>query len=117
MNEHRTHDQKQHGHKHGGTCGHRRVKHDGHEDYLHDGHLHFVHGDHVDEHNLAVSASNPATCDPSHTCGGHDRAHQHGSGCGHEAIPHGDHTDYLVGEHLHHQHNGHCDDHGRVAVG
>jgi hypothetical protein len=27
-------------------------------------------------------------------------------------VPHGDHVDYLVGGHLHHPHDGHCDDHG-----
>jgi hypothetical protein len=26
----------------------------------------------------------------------------HGPGCGHEAVPHGDHVDYLVDDHLHH---------------
>jgi len=31
-------------------------------------------------------------------------------------VPHGDHTDYLVGDHLHHPHGDHCDDHGRVEV-
>jgi hypothetical protein len=27
-------------------------------------------------------------------------------------VPHGDHVDYLVNGHLHHPHDGHCDDHG-----
>ncbi len=40
--------------------------------------------------------------------------HSHGPGCGHEAVPHGDHVDFLVGDHLHHQHADHCDDHGTV---
>jgi hypothetical protein len=30
-------------------------------------------------------------------------------------VPHGDHTDYLVGDHLHHAHSGHCDTHGAVT--
>ncbi len=34
--------------------------------------------------------------------------------CGHAAVPHGDHVDYLVDGHLHHAHDGHCDDHGPV---
>ena len=46
--------------------------------------------------------------------GPHD--HRHGPGWGHEAIPHGDHVDYLVDGHLHHPHDGHCDDHGKVEV-
>lgn len=39
-------------------------------------------------------------------------AHTHGPDCGHEAVAHGDHLDYLVDGHLHHPHDGHCDDHG-----
>jgi hypothetical protein len=31
-------------------------------------------------------------------------------------VPHGDHTDYLVGGHLHHPHGGHCDDHGKLST-
>ena len=42
--------------------------------------------------------------------------HQHGPDCGHEAIAHGDHTDYVVDGHLHHAHGPHCDDHGPVKV-
>jgi hypothetical protein len=36
--------------------------------------------------------------------------------CGHKAIPHGDHVDYLVGGHLHYPHRDHCDHHGTVEV-
>ena len=49
-------------------------------------------------------------------CGGHDKSHKHGPKCGHEGVPHGDHTDYLVNGHLHHPHGDHCDDHGPVSV-
>jgi hypothetical protein len=31
-------------------------------------------------------------------------------------VPHGDHTDHLVAGHLHHEHGGHCDDHGPINV-
>ena len=31
-----------------------------------------------------------------------DHAHTHGPGCGHPAVRHGDHTDYLHDGHLHH---------------
>jgi hypothetical protein len=31
-------------------------------------------------------------------------------------VPHGDHVDYLVNDHLHHPHGDHCDDHGSVEV-
>lgn len=39
-----------------------------------------------------------------------DHDHQHGPGCGHAAIPHGDHTDYLHGNCLHREHEGHWDE-------
>ncbi len=110
---HTTHDN--HGHAHGIGCGHPRVKHDDHEDYLHDGHLHFVHGDHVDEHELAQSTTHPTTCAP-HTCKAHDASHAHGPGCGHLAIPHAGHIDYVVDGHLHYPHVGHCDHHGAVTM-
>jgi hypothetical protein len=110
-NEHKPHGDHQH--VHGPDCGHTAVQHDGHTDYLHDGHLHNVHGDHVDDHALAVSAQNPAACTPDHAAE-HAATHKHGPDCGHEAVPHGDHTDYLVDGHLHHQHDDHCDDHGKV---
>lgn len=104
-----------HTHKHGADCGHKAVRHDGHTDYLHDGHLHHAQGDRIEEHTVMVGGSNPARCTPSHACGAHERTHRHGIGCGHEGIPHGDHVDYLVGDHLHHAHGDHCDDHGPIA--
>ena len=105
-----------HTHSHGPNCGHRAVRHDGHVDYLHDGHLHSVHGDHVDECSIAVDATHPASCTRGHACNGHDAAHVHGAGCGHPAVPHGDHVDYIVEGHLHRRHDGHCDDHGPVVL-
>ncbi len=100
-----------HIHRHGPGCGHTAVAHDGHVDYLHDGHLHHVHGDHVDEHVIAIGAANPDGCTTALVCG-----HVHGPGCGHEAVPHGDHVDWLVDGRLHHVHAGHCDDHGPLAL-
>ncbi len=105
-----------HTHTHGAGCGHTAIDHDGHVDYLHDGHLHSTHGNHVDEHTLAVNGKNPAACTPKHACQEHAAGHTHSSSCGHAAVPHGDHVDYLVGSHLHHQHDGHCDDHGAVKA-
>jgi hypothetical protein len=110
MSEHKMHPN--HSHRHQPGCGHKAVSHEGHTDYLHEGHLHHVQGDQVEECVIAVSTRNPSTCTPSHECAGHDRGHRHGPGCGHDAVPHGDHTDYLVERHLHHPHSGHCDDHG-----
>lgn len=37
--------------------------------------------------------------------------HVHGDGCGHQAVKHGDHIDYLHDGHLHHQHEDHVDEH------
>jgi hypothetical protein len=110
MNEHRVHEQ--HAHTHGPGCGHRAIKHGDHFDYLHDGHIHRVHGDHVDDCLL----NHPAGCTPSHRCGAHSAEHVHGEGCGHEAVPHLDHIDYLVAGHLHHPHGSHCDDHGHLEI-
>ena len=111
---HTTHDS--HEHVHGPTCGHRAVQHGDHTDYLHDGHLHHSHEGHVDECKLEVAGENPASCTPQHACGEHADGHQHGRGCSHEAVPHGDHSDYLVGGHLHKPHGQHCDDHGALTT-
>ncbi|HUC61849.1 MAG TPA: hypothetical protein VMF53_07820 [Alphaproteobacteria bacterium] len=111
LNHHADHE-----HQHGPRCGHLAVRHGNHTDYLHDSHLHHPHADHVDEHVIAIDTANPDRCTPDHDCGAHPVAHVHGRDCGHPAIPHGDHVDYLVGGHLHHPHGGHCDDHGPVAL-
>jgi hypothetical protein len=114
MSDHKSHEA--HEHTHSANCGHKQIEHEGHTDYLHDGHMHHVHGDHVDEHKVAVGGKNPGDCTPAHACGAHTAAHTHGAGCGHDAVPHGDHTDYLVDGHLHHAHGDHCDDHGALSV-
>ncbi len=106
-----------HSHVHGANCGHKAVKHDGHLDYLHEGHLHHPASTGVvEEHSIAVSQANPATCTAGNPSPGHSKDHVHGPGCGDEAIKHGDHTDYLVGNRLHHQHGDHCDSHGQVDL-
>jgi hypothetical protein len=105
-----------HDHKHGSNCGHVAVKHEDHVDYVHDGHLHHVHSDHVDECKLSESAANPVACTPEHKCDGHDSSHKHGADCGHAAVPHGDHVDYLVNGHLHSPCGTHCDNHGTLAA-
>lgn len=108
------HEHENHSHQHGPSCGHIGIVHEGHVDYLHDGHLHHQSGGTVEEHVLPVDTANPASCTPAHDCGGHEKGHQHGPDCGHEAVPHGDHVDYLVDGHLHHPHGDHCDNHGTV---
>jgi hypothetical protein len=112
MSEHKVHDD--HNHVHGDGCGHKAIEHNDHVDYLHDGHLHHMHEGHVDEHSLDSSGS--TACTSGHSCSDHDTGHKHGQGCGHEAIPHNGHVDYLVGSHLHSAHEGHCDNHGAVKV-
>ena len=37
--------------------------------------------------------------------------HEHGPGCGHVAVEHGDHVDYIHGGHRHAVHGGHYDEH------
>lgn len=107
----------QHNHTHGPGCGHTGVQHGNHVDYLHDGHLHHVCADGtVEEHRLEVDTTNPANCGGGHTCAAHTIDHVHGPNCGHPAVPHGDHLCYIVDGHLHHQHNGHCDNHGPVSL-
>ncbi|GAA2512394.1 hypothetical protein GCM10023100_06510 [Actinocorallia cavernae] len=39
-----------------------------------------------------------------------DHTHVHGGGCGHVAVPHGDHTDYVHDGHLHKVHDDHIDE-------
>lgn len=102
-------------HVHTLFCGHTAVVHEGHVDFLEDGHLIHQEGGTVCDHVIAVSDRNPDRCTGGHPCGGHESEHVHGPNCGHPAVPHGDHLDYLVNGHLHHQHAGHCDDHGPLA--
>jgi len=105
----------QHSHEHGPGCGHTGIRHEDHVDYVHDGHLHHQSGGRVYEHQLEVVGSQPSSCTPGFR-DGHDRGHKHGAGCGHEPVPHGDHTDYIVEGRLHHAHGDHCDDHGAVRI-
>src|SRR5262245_14213142 len=41
-----------------------------------------------------------------------DHDHAHSDGCGHVAIPPGDHVDYLPDGHIHRQHEDHYDECG-----
>jgi hypothetical protein len=103
-------------HIHGPACGHIAVRHRGHTDYLDHGHLQHVQGSQVEEHVIEVTEMNPDRCSPEHKARGHESTHQHGPDCGHEAVPHGNHIDYLVDGRLHHSHGDHCDDHGPLPV-
>ncbi len=114
MSEHNCETHENHDHQHSEDCGHTAIKHGDHVDFLHDGHLHHQSADGVvEEHTIPVTAENPEGCTDS---AAHADGHVHGPDCGHEAVPHGDHVDYLVDGHLHHPHGDHCDDHGPVEV-
>ena len=41
-----------------------------------------------------------------------DHEHEHGPACGHEAVRHDDHVDYLHDGHRHAVHEEHYDEHG-----
>ena len=58
----------------------------------------------------------PAVLDPFdleelHDTVGEDHGHQHGPDCGHLAVTHGDHVDYVHDGHRHAPHGGHYDEH------
>ena len=59
--------------------------------------LHALHGEHYDEHEPPAE----------HTLA----EHTHGEGCGHEAVQHGDHVDYIHGTHRHALHGDHYAEH------
>lgn len=107
-----------HEHSHHSGCGHVAIRHGGHVDYLHDGHLHRqdAGAGEVTECAIEPGPLNPSACTDGHVCQAHDDTHAHGADCGHERLPHGDHHDYLVAGHLHHVHEGHCDDHGPLEL-
>jgi zinc transport system permease protein len=46
-----------------------------------------------------------------HTAVPEDHAHSHGEDCGHPAVPHGDHVDYVHDGHRHAVHGSHYDEH------
>jgi hypothetical protein len=102
-------------HVHGASCGHAAVQHEGHVDYLTHGHLEHQEGGRIVDHAISVSAKNPSSCTPGFHSG-HTADHHHGTACGHEAVSHGNHTDYLVEGQLHHTHGDHCDNHGAVTL-
>ena len=57
-------------------------------------------------------AMTPAAGDEGeHTVVPEDHAHQHGDDCGHLAVPHGDHVDYVHDGHRHAPHGSHYDEH------
>ena len=49
--------------------------------------------------------------DTGHTAVPEDHHHEHGPECGHHAVPHGDHVDYVHDGHRHAPHGSHYDEH------
>jgi zinc transport system permease protein len=47
----------------------------------------------------------------AHTAVPEDHTHRHGPDCGHRAVPHGDHVDYVHDGHRHAAHGSHYDEH------
>lgn len=103
------------GHVHGPGCGHVAIRHGDHIDYLHDGQLDHPTAVGREVHVLSHDAMAHAPAQP-HGAASMEPDHQHSPSCGHPAIAHAGHTDYLVGGRLHHPHGDHCDDHGPVDV-
>lgn len=51
--------------------------------------------------------STPSPDAPDHE----NHPHEHGPGCGHEAVEHGDHVHYIHDGHRHAKHDDHWDEH------
>ena len=63
---------------------------------------------------LAMPFEEPAAVFPlgaDHTAVPEEHAHEHGPECGHAAVPHGDHVDYVHDGHRHAPHGSHYDEH------
>jgi len=61
---------------------------------------------------VVVSTLSTEAADKAHKFTIKDHEHQHAEGCGHEAVAHGDHQDYLHDGQYHAKHGGHYDLHG-----
>lgn len=99
----------------GGAQGRTAVHHDDHVDYLDRGRLLHEKSGRVEEHTIAVTTQNPDRCEAANRAEAKP-GHKHGPNCGHEAVPHGDHVDYLVDGRLQHPHGDHVDDHGPLSL-
>ncbi len=53
----------------------------------------------------------PASAEDGHETVEEPHGHDHGPGCGHPAVEHGDHVDYIHDGHRHAPHGGHYDEH------
>jgi zinc transport system permease protein len=60
---------------------------------------------------LAQPFAEPDDDGHHHTLAEQDHSHAHGEDCGHPAVPHGDHVDYVHDGHRHASHGSHYDEH------
>lgn len=63
---------------------------------------------------ILVAVRHRATARRSRLTEAHE--HEHGRDCGHPALPHGDHVDYLHDGHRHAAHGGHYHEHGSATM-
>lgn len=55
--------------------------------------------------------SNDTGHQAEHSVTEHEHEHEHGPDCGHEAVTHDDHVDYVHDGHRHAKHDDHYDEH------
>ncbi|MGN6131075.1 MAG: metal ABC transporter permease, partial [Nocardioidaceae bacterium] len=60
---------------------------------------------------LAAPFPEAELVDDGHTVAGEEHPHRHDESCGHQAVPHGDHVDYVHDGHRHAVHGSHYDEH------
>ena len=60
---------------------------------------------------FAAGPDDDFALETAHTAVPEDHTHTHGDDCGHPAVPHGDHVDYVHDGHRHAVHGGHYDEH------
>ena len=58
-----------------------------------------------------VEPADPFPLDADHSAVPEEHGHEHGRECGHPAVPHGDHVDYVHDGHRHAVHGSHYDEH------
>jgi zinc transport system permease protein len=58
-----------------------------------------------------TEAADPFPVSAGHLAVPEDHEHEHGDDCGHVAVPHGDHVDYVHDGHRHAPHGAHYDEH------
>jgi zinc transport system permease protein len=58
-----------------------------------------------------AEAADPFPMADEHLAVPEEHDHEHGDDCGHVAVPHGDHIDYVHDGHRHASHGAHYDEH------